>query len=96
MSWVGGLLLEAQSTRNQSVAESEFLGDWKNQLPEEWRKHVDLSALKVLPSHSSSYSNDVLIVFFSVQILSLIEREDHVRHRYRRSFGWCDGHEYQR
>lgn len=95
MGWVGGLLLEAQPTRSQGVAESEFLGDWKNQLPEEWRKHVDLSVLKV-PPHSSSNSHDVLIVFFSVQILSLIERKDHVRHQFRRAFGCYGGHEYQR
>lgn len=53
VGWVGGLLLEAQPTRSQGVAESEFLGDWKNQLPEEWRKHVDLSVLKCKYYHSS-------------------------------------------
>lgn len=51
MSWVGGLLLQAQSTPEQGVVESEFLGDWKNQLPEVWRKHVALSALKVSLSY---------------------------------------------
>lgn len=98
MSWVGGLLLQAQSTPEQGVVESEFLGDWKNQLPEVWRKHVALSALKVSLSYFIIQIpwHGLLTTFLSVQILSPIERKDHVRHQFRGSLGFCGGCEYQR
>lgn len=48
VSWVGEILLEELSIPDQAVAESDFLNNWKNQLPEEWRKHAALSALKVM------------------------------------------------
>ena len=95
MSWVGGTLLEAQSTPDHGVAESEFLDDWKNQLPEMWRNYVALSTLKVLHSHSYSIPIICSPYYFLVQILSPIEREDQVRHRFRGSFGFRDGYEHK-
>lgn len=32
---------------HQGISESDFLTDWKDLLPEGWRKHVRLGALKV-------------------------------------------------
>lgn len=47
VAWVGEMLLETQPLGDQGVAESDFLSDWKDQLPEEWRKYATLSALRV-------------------------------------------------
>lgn len=49
VSWVGDILLNAQpiSHEAQGISESDFLTDWKDLLPEGWRKHVTLGALKV-------------------------------------------------
>ncbi|MCJ1465876.1 hypothetical protein MMC07_004495 [Pseudocyphellaria aurata] len=52
VSWIGGLLLELQSSPD-GVAESEFLAEWKNQLPELWRNHALLRSLKCIYSHPS-------------------------------------------
>ena len=46
---------------DQRVAESDFLSDWKNQLPEEWRKHTALSALRVMHSFLLQFFFHVLI-----------------------------------
>ncbi len=49
VSWVGAMLLEAEAPPlfDQGIAESGFINDWKDQLPESWRKDAALSALKV-------------------------------------------------
>ena len=75
MSWIGGILLEAQSISDQGVTESGFLGEWKNQMPEAWRKHVALSALKVLRSHSFLSSHNILTILFSSANIPIHQKE---------------------
>lgn len=60
---------------DQGVTESEFLGEWKNQMPEAWRKHVALNALKVLPSHSFLSSHNILTIFFSSANIPIHRKE---------------------
>lgn len=55
VGWIGGVLLESESTPKGSIVELDFLSDWKNQVPEEWRKHVAASVLKVLNPCRFSY-----------------------------------------
>ena len=45
--WLGAILLEAQSTSAEGVLTSNFLRDWKDQLPDTWRTYATLDALKV-------------------------------------------------
>ena len=45
--WLGAILLEAQSTSAGGVLTSDFLRDWKDQLPDTWRMYATLDALKV-------------------------------------------------
>lgn len=49
VSWVGGVILEAQEPFNTDFleSESEFIINWRDQLPEIWRENAKLSALKV-------------------------------------------------
>lgn len=51
VSWVGDILLNARPMSHQGISESDFLTDWKDRLPEGWRKHVTLGALKVSYFH---------------------------------------------
>ena len=48
VSWIGGVILEAQPSSGNGRLESDFLYDWQDQLPEKWRGAAKLSALKVL------------------------------------------------
>ena len=46
ISWVGITILEAQPTPEVMLV-SEFLYDWKSQLPEAWREDATLEVIKV-------------------------------------------------
>ena len=45
--WVGLVLLQSHHMSTEVVVLSDFLQDWQNQLPEDWRNHATLDALKV-------------------------------------------------
>lgn len=46
--WVGAILLESQHPSTEGMPLSTFLEEWRNQLPEKWRKYAMLDVLKVL------------------------------------------------
>ena len=54
VSWVGVTVLEAQLDPEGALI-SDFILDWKNQLPETWRECATLETIKVILFHSQVY-----------------------------------------
>ena len=54
------------------IAEPDFLNEWRNQLPEQWRRFAALSELKV-SQNNYQYQNLVSDFTVQVQILALLE-----------------------
>ena len=45
IQWVGNIILE--SAGEPGITQSDFLAQWHDVLPEDWRKHASMDLLKV-------------------------------------------------
>ncbi|MCJ1451461.1 hypothetical protein MMC28_001798 [Mycoblastus sanguinarius] len=52
--WVGIVLLESLRSSTDEIFSTDFLHNWQNQLPENWRKHATIDMLRSKCTRSSS------------------------------------------
>jgi len=57
--WVGVISLESQRDSAEGILLSDFVRDWQNDLPEDWRKHAKIDSLEVgllfWPAYSTAF-----------------------------------------